>query len=200
MNVFATATARLTKAGAVIVGNVPLDLSSWGQQELTLLLTEFKVGVEAYLAAHPVPGQAMTLADLIAFNNAHASTVLKYFGQELFLLAESTNGLSDPTYTAAKASAQMATRQNGIDAALASNGLDALITPTFDPAWKINYAAGDPQNLVGAQGPAAVAGYPHLTVPMGTVGGLPVGLSFFGTAWKDGEILALGYAFEQLPP
>lgn len=200
MNVFNAATAKMQEAGAVLVSNVSLDASSWGQNELTLLLTEFKVGIDAYLAAHPEPGQAMTLADLIAFDNAHTSTEMQYFGQELFTQAEATTGLSDPSYVSAKQAAEMATRQNGIDAALTANNLDALISPTLDPAWPIDYATGDPATLHGSQGPAAVAGYPHLTVPMGTVNGLPVGISFFGTAWHDAEVLALGYAFEQLTP
>jgi amidase len=198
MNVFNAATAKMQAAGAVLVSNVSLDVSSWGQNEMTVLLTEFKVGIDGYLAAHPEPGQAMTLADLIAFDSAHSSTEMQYFGQDLFTQSEATTGLSDPSYVSAKQAAEMATRQNGIDAALAASDLDALISPTLDPAWTIDYATGDPQTLHGAQGPAAVAGYPHLTVPMGNVNGLPVGLSFFGTAWHDAAILALGYAFEQL--
>jgi amidase len=198
MAVFGKATAKMQAAGAILVPNVQVDASSWGQDELTLLLTEFKVGINAYLAAHPVPGQPATLADLIAFDTAHASTVMPYFGQELFTQAEATNGLADPAYVTAKQSAQAATRQNGIDAALTMYNLYALISPTFDPAWPIDYTTGDPQTLHGAQGPPACAGYPHLTVPMGFVGGLPVGISFVGTAWHDAEILALGYAYEQL--
>jgi amidase len=199
MQIFNAATTKMQAAGAVLVPNVQLDVSSWGQNELTLLLTEFKVGINAYLAAHTVPGQAMTLADLIAFNNAHASTVLKYFGQELFTQAEATNGLTDPVYLSAKMAAQQATRQNGIDAALSMNKVEALISPTFDPAWVIDYATGDPTTLHGAEGPAAVAGYPHLTVPMGSMGDRPVGLSFVGAAWHDADVLALGYAYENLP-
>jgi amidase len=199
MNVFNAAIAKMQAAGAVVVNPVSLDTSSWERNELTVLLTEFKVGINAYLAAHPVPGQPMTLADLIAFDQAHASTVMPYFGQELFTQAQATNGLTDPTYVMAKQSAQMATR-GGIDKALSAANLDALVSPTFDPAWVIAYKTGDPSTLHGSEGPAAVAGYPHLTMPMGQVNGLPVGISFFGTAWHDAEMLALGYAFEQLPP
>jgi amidase len=198
-NVFNAAIAKMQAAGAVIVNPVSLDTSSWEQNELTMLLTEFKVGINAYLAAHPVPGQSMTLADLITFNQAHASTVMPYFGQELFTQAQATNGLSDPSYVTAKQSAQTATR-GGIDKALSAANLDALVSPTFDPAWVIDYSTGDPTTLHGSEGPPAVAGYPHLTMPMGQVNGLPVGISFFGTAWHDAEMLALAYAFEQLPP
>ncbi|HEX8796416.1 MAG TPA: amidase [Polyangiaceae bacterium] len=198
MNVFNAALARMQAAGAVIVNPVSLDVSSWDQNELTILLTEFKVGINAYLAAHPEPGQPSTLADLIAYDTAHASTVMPYFGQELFTQAQATTGLSDPKYVSAKQAAQTATR-GGIDGALSANNLDALISPTFDTAWVIDYKTGDPATLNGSEGPAAVAGYPHLTMPMGQVNGLPVGISFFGTAWHDAQMLALGYAFEQLP-
>lgn len=198
MNVFNAAVAKMQSAGAVIVNPIQIDPSSWGQNEQTMLLTEFKVGINAYLAAHPEPGQAMTLADLIAFDQAHASTVMPYFGQELFTQAEATTGLSDPNYVMAKQGAQSITRGT-IDNALSGHSLDALVSPTLDPAWIIDYTTGDPATLHGAQGPAAVAGYPHLTVPMGQVNGLPVGISFFGTAWHDADLLALGYAFEQLP-
>ena len=197
MNVFNAQVTRLKNAGATVV-NVTMDTGSWGNDELTMLLYEFKADIDAYLAAHPIPGQAMTLADLIAFDTAHASTVMPYFGQELFTMAEATTSLTDPTYTMAKQAAEMAAR-TAIDGALTMNTVDALITPTFDPAWKIDYATGDPTTVIGTSSPAAVAGYPHLTVPMGNVNGLPVGLSFIGTAWQDARILALGYAYEQLP-
>ncbi len=195
--VFEAQTALMQKAGATLV-DADLDASSWGEDELTLLLYEFKADINVYLAAHPVPGQSMTLQDLIAFDTAHASTVMPYFGQELFTQAEATTGLSSPTYTSAKETAETATRASGILAALSANHLDALISPTSDPAWVIDYATGDPATLHDSSGPAAVAGYPHLTVPMGTVGGLPVGMSFFGAAWDDASVLALGYAYEQL--
>ena len=199
MNVFNAALAKMQAAGAVIVNPISLDTTSWEQNELTMLLTEFKVGINAYLAAHSVPGQPTTLADLIAFDQAHASTVMPYFGQELFTQAQATTGLTDSTYVTAKQAAQTATR-GGIDKALSAAKLDALVSPTFDPAWAIDYKTGDPSTLHGSEGPAAVAGYPHLTMPMGQVNGLPVGISFFGTAWHDAQMLALGYAFEQLPP
>ena len=196
-NLFDSETARMQKAGATIV-NVTMDVDSWGDDELTILLYEFKAGIDAYLGRHPIPGQAVTLADLIAFDSAHADTVMPFFGQELFTMAEATSGLSAPAYLAARGKAQLAARQNGIDAALARDHLDALITPTWDPAWVIDYETGDPANGHGASSPAAVAGYPHLTVPMGTVDGLPVGMSFFASAWQDAAVLALGYAYEQL--
>lgn len=197
MAVFAAERTRMTNAGATVV-DVALDTSGFQNDEQTVLLFEFKDGIDRYLAAHPIPGQAKTLQDLIDFDNAHASTVMPYFGQQLFVAAQATDGLSDPKYAAAKQSAQGAAGKNGIAAALAANHLDALVSPTSDPAWKINYKTGDPP-ITGSNSPAAVAGYPHLTVPMGKVKGLPVGLSFFAAAWDDAKVLALGYAYEKLP-
>lgn len=196
MTVFAAERARLEKAGATIV-NVTMDLTTWRGSELTVLLHEFKFDLNAYLAAHAIEGQAKTLAELIEFNEANRARVMPFFGQELFVAAQGTTGLDAPEYLTAKETARNGAGTNGITATLASNKLDALISPTAAPAFKTEYTRGDPP-LVVASAPAAVAGYPHLTVPMGMVNGLPVGLSFFGDAWSDGEILALGYAYEQL--
>jgi amidase len=194
--VFAGERTRLTNAGAVLV-NVTLDSTSYGQAELTTLLYEFKAGINAYLVSHPHPNQAQSLQDLITFNQANAATVMPYFGQELFVQAQATAGLTDAQYLSAKASAHTGAATNGIDAVMTANTLDALISPTAMPAWAIS-TSGDPP-IVTSSTPAAVAGYPHLTVPMGAVNGLPVGMSFFGRAWDDAKILAIGYAYEQLP-
>lgn len=196
-NLFQATRARLEAAGAVLV-DVDLDTSSYGQDELTLMRFEFKAGINAYLAAHPITGQASTLAELIQFNQDNAAQVMPYFGQELFIQSEATTGLDSPLYLSAKQNAQSATRENGIDMALASQNLDALIAPTGGTAWVTNLETGDPGFQL-ISGPAAVAGYPHITVPMGLANGLPVGLSIFASAWQDAEVLALGYAFEQLP-
>jgi amidase len=196
-NLFSAEKARMEKAGAQFV-DVSIDVVSWGMDELTVLLYEFKVNINSYLAAHPIPGQAATLQDLINFNQAHAATVMPYFGQELFLQAQMTTGLTAAPYLMAKQNAQDKSGKNGIAAALAANSLDALVSPTADIAWMIDYKNGDPQIAV-ASGLPATAGYPHLTVPMGQVSSLPVGLSFFSKAWDDAKVLALGYAYEQLP-
>ncbi len=173
-----------------------LDVSSFYSASNTVCLYEFKAGINAYLAAHPIANQAISLQDLISFDTANAATVMPYFGQEVFISAQATTSLSDPTYIAAKQSAHAATSTNGIDAVMTANSLDALISPTTNAAWKLTTSTDPP--FVASSGPAAVAGYPHLTVPMGAVGGLPVGMSFFGRAWDDAKILALGYAYEQL--
>jgi amidase len=138
-----------------------------------------------------------TLADVIAFNAAHADRELALFGQETFVKAEATKGLNDPAYLTARATSLRIAGRDGIDAMLAANHLDALVSPTMPPAWKIDAANGDQIGGGGAGGLAAVAGYPHLTVPMGTVMGLPVGLSFLGPAWSEPRLLGYGYAYEQ---
>lgn len=195
---FDTERARIEAAGAVVI-DVVLDTTSYGNDEFTVLLHEFKAGLNAYLAAHPVAGQPTTLAELIAYNEANAATVMPHFGQELFVAAEATTGLDAPSYLAAKQNAKLAAGENGIAAVLSANNLDALIAPTGDVAWTTNYATGDPFGTVTfLSRPAAVAGYPHLTLPMGAAGGLPAGLSIFAGEWQDGEVLALGHAYEQL--
>jgi amidase len=122
---------------------------------------------------------------------------MSLFGQELFEQAEKTKGLADPAYKKAKAAAFQAAGPKGIDKLLKANNVVALIGPTMPPAWKIDAANGDQIAGGGAGSLAAVAGYPHLTVPMGLVKGLPVGLSFIGPKWSEALLLNLGYAYEQ---
>jgi amidase len=196
MAVFAAEKTRMMNAGATFV-DVTFDMS-WGFDENTVLLYEFKDGINAYLAAHMIPGQAQTLQDLIDFDNAHAATVMPYFGQQYFISAQATTGLTTPAYLTAKMNARTKAGMNGIAATLTANNLDALVSPTTDPAWMINYSTGDPP-IHASSSPAAVAGYPHLTVPMGMVNNLPIGISFFGAQWDDAKMLAIGYAYEQLP-
>ena len=150
-----------------------------------------------YLKGSPAPIQARSLKDLIAFDAAHQKQEMALFGQELFVEAEKTKGLNDPAYKKAKLAAFMAAGPNGIDKLLKANNVVALVGPTMPPAWKIDAANGDQIAGGGAGSLAAVAGYPHLTVPMGLVKGLPVGLSFIGPKWSDGLLLSLGYAYEQ---
>jgi amidase len=167
-----------------------------GRNELNVLLTELKVDLNAYLATLPPAVRTRTLADLIAFNRAHADEELALFGQELFERAEATAGLDDAYRTARETSLRMAGVE-GIDKLLRDNNVIALVGPTMPPAWPIDAVNGDQISGGGAGALAAVAGYPHLTVPMGQVRGLPVGLSFIGAKWDDARILSLGYAYEQ---
>jgi len=196
--VFAQAVEALRAAGAEVVEIDRFDaLDDIRTAEMTVLLTDFRTEIAAYLATAAPGVQPKTLADLLAFNLAHAAEELPHFGQELFEQSEKTAGQDRPAYEILRARNQRAAGRDGIDALLAAHRLDALIAPTFGPAWASDFARGD--TILGAPPTTlpAVAGYPHLTVPMGQVGGLPVGLSFIGTAWSEGSLLAMGYAFEQ---
>jgi amidase len=119
------------------------------------------------------------------------------FGQETFERAEKTKGLADPSYKKARQLSLTAAGPNGIDRLLKANNVVALVGPTMPPAWKIDAVNGDQISGGGAGSLAAVAGYPHLTVPMGLVKGLPVGLSFIGPKWSEALLLSLGFAYEQ---
>src|SRR5204863_6321425 len=130
-------------------------------------------------------------------NRAHGREEMALFGQETFERAERTKGFDDPKYKKARATSFRASGPNGIDRLLKQYDVVALVGPTMPPAWKIDAVNGDQISGGGAGSLAAVAGYPHLTVPMGQVKGLPVGLSFIGPKWSDALILSLGYAFEQ---
>jgi amidase len=191
------ALAALRAQGATLVDIAEFQgRGEIGRNELTVLLAELKVDMNAYLATLPPAVRTRTLADLIAFNRAHAGEELALFGQELFERAEATAGLDAAYRTARETSLRMAGAE-GIDKLLRDNNVIALVGPTMPPAWPIDAVNGDQISGGGAGALAAVAGYPHLTVPMGQVRGLPVGLSFIGAKWDDARILALGYAYEQ---
>jgi amidase len=196
--VFAQALAVLQAQGATLVDITSMkDRDKMGEAETLVLNTELKVDLNAYLATTPPAVKTRTLADLIAFNQAHADRELALFGQETFVKADGTKGLDDPAYKEARATSLRIAGRDGIDAMLTANHLDALVSPTMPPAWKIDAANGDQINGAGAGGLAAIAGYPHLTVPMGNVMGLPVGLSIIGPAWSEARLLGYGYAYEQ---
>jgi amidase len=193
---FARAVEVLKAQGAVIVPLVEFKPDPRLRDDETLILrTEFKAGVAAYLKTAPAAVKARSLADLIAFNDATPrETVL--FGQETFLAAEALPGLDSPAYLAAKAEARRLAGPEGIDRLLATEKLDALIAPTTSPAWRLDSVVGDNFQR-SASGLPAVAGYPHLTVPMGLAGGMPVGISFIAGAWSEAKLLALGFDYEQ---
>jgi amidase len=150
-----------------------------------------------YLKSSPAAIAARTLAGLITFDQAHEKQEMSLFGQETFLRADKTKGLDDPAYKKAREISFRAAGPNGIDKLLKDNRVVALVGPTMPPAWMIDVANGDQIAGGGAGSLAAVAGYPHLTVPMGLVKGLPVGLSFIGPKWSEQLLLDLGYAYEQ---
>jgi len=191
------AIAIMKAAGATIVD--PADLPSIatlsaGVDENNVLFYDFPFDIAAYLKTRTGIGPK-TLADLIAFNIANAGIEMPYFGQEIFLAAENS-GITAAQYAASLVNAHKLARDQGIDAVLQQFDLDALVTPTGSPSWTTDLVNGD--HFLGADStPAAVAGYPHITVPGGTAFGLPVGISFHGTAWSEPKLIALAYAFEQ---
>jgi amidase len=200
--VFEASLARMRAAGAVLVeiteGPDPATRKALGDAEELVLKTEFKADINAYLAStDPAKVKTRTLADLIAFNREHAAQELSLFGQETFEAAQATKGLDDPEYLKALETGRRLAGPEGIDRLLKDHDVVALVAPSLAPAWLIDPVLKDHYVGGGAGGPAAIAGYPHLTVPMGDVAGLPVGLSFIGPAWSDARILSLGYAFEQ---
>ena len=189
------AILTLKKLGAVIVD--PTDLPSHGKYDDTeteVLLYDFKHDINAYLATRNV--EAKTLADLIKINEKLKDKEMPYFGQELFIQAQAKGPLTDKKYIAALAKNHQLSRKEGIDAAMDKHNLDALIAPTGGPAWTTDLVNAD-HFTGGSSTPAAVAGYPAITVPAGQVFGLPVGLTFFGRAWSEGKLIKLAYAYEQ---
>ena len=194
---FETALAILREQGAVLVDIKKFDDSAIGRNELPVLLTELKADMAKYLKSSPAPIAVRNLADLVAFDKAHAQQEMSLFGQELFEQAVKTKGLDDAAYKKARKTSFEAAGPNGIDRLLKQYRVVALVGPTTGPAWKIDAVNGDQFSGGGAGSLAAVAGYPHLTVPMGLIKGLPVGLSFIGPKWSEALLLSLGYAYEQ---
>jgi amidase len=195
---FEQALATLKAQGAVLIDIKEFkERDKMGDAEFLVLKTELKTDLNAYLATTPPAVKSRTLADVIAFDKEHAGRELGLFGQDTFEKAEATKGLDDPDYKTARATSLRIAAADGIDAMIAKDHLDALVCPTVAPAWKIDAANGDQFGSGGAGDLAAVAGYPHLTVPMGAVMGLPVGLSMMGPAWSEARLLGFGYAYEQ---
>jgi len=192
-----TAFAELKSEGATLID--PADLPTHGRfggAEFEVLLYEFKHGLNIYLGALGPEARVHGLADVIAFNEANRERVMPFFGQETLIRAQTKGPLTEPAYLEALANCRRLTRGEGIDAVMNEHRLDALIAPTAGPAHLTDHVNGD-RGLGGSSSPAAVAGYPSLTVPAGFVNGLPVGLSFFGRAWSEPTLIKLAYAFEQ---
>jgi len=195
-----TAIARMKARGAIIVD--PTDIPTLGtfdDAELDVLLYEFKSDLNKYLAWLGPASPMHSLGDVIAFNNAHRDEELAYFGQELFVMAEAKGPLTSAAYTRARVDAWGYAGTYGIDGIMAKYRLDALVALTGGPAGLIDLRKGDDRSafLPGLSGIAAVAGYPHITVPAGYIRGLPVGLSFVGRAWSEPTLIRLAYAYEQ---
>jgi len=187
----------LKKAGAEVID--PADLATHGQfdaPEQEVMLYEFKDGINRYLSRLPASSPARTLKDLIAFNEKNRDREMPFFAQELFIQAQAKGPLTEPAYIKVRADCVRLSRQDGIDALLAKHKLDAIVTLTSGPAWFTDHINGD-RDTGSCTTPAAVAGYPHITVPAGFYSGLPIGLSFFSTAWSEPTLFKLAFAWEQ---
>jgi amidase len=194
------AIAEMKARGAVIVD--PADIPTLGTFDdaaLDVLLYEFKSDLSKYLSWLGPASPVRSLKDVIAFNEAHRDEELVHFGQELFLMAEAKGPLTSEAYMRARVDAWGYAGTYGIDGVMAKYQLDALVALTGGPAALIDLEKGDDRNafLPGLSGIAAVAGYPHITVPAGYIRGLPVGISFVGRAWSEPTLIKLAYAYEQ---
>ncbi len=185
---------ELRQAGATVVAVPALDETNWADSERLLLSYEFNAGLKRYFSTWNAPVSGVE--DIIAFNQAHAARELALFGQEHLQAAATTGTLSDPAYIQARSQAKRLAGADGIDALLRMHQVEAIIAPTTGPAWPIDSPGGD-AFPGGSQGAAAVAGYPSLSVPMGQVNGLPIGLLFMGTAWSEPRLIELAYGYEQ---
>ncbi|MCB1646360.1 MAG: amidase [Pseudomonadales bacterium] len=187
--------AVLTTAGASVTRCEVPNHKKWGKASYEVLLYEFRHDISSYLAT--TKSSYRTLTDLIHGNESLADRELAHFGQEIFIRADQKGPLTEEAYLHARAEAKRLAGPDGIDAALAACEADILIAPTTSPAWKTDLVMGD--NFAGsASGAAAIAGYPHITVPMGFIAGLPVGLSFFASAGQEKLLLEAAFAYEQL--
>ena len=192
------AIALMKAHGATIVD--PADIPTASRLdacEIEVLLYELKTDLNAYLATRGTAAAASTLKDLIAFNERERAREMPYFGQELVLRAEDKGPLTAPEYRAASTQCRRLARDEGIDAVMTTHQLDALVVPTLGPAWPIDLVNGD-HITGGGSTPAAVAGYPSITVPAGWVGELPVGMLFMGRAWSESRLIGLAFAYEQV--
>ena len=197
--VFDEAVAAMRAAGAEIVdpANLPQTTDVFTELPTLVLNYEFKANINRYFASLGPAAPVKSLTELIAFNEAHRDREMPFFGQERLIISEATSGLDAPEYVRAVAAIQRAMRADGIDAVMARHRLDAIVAPTMGPAWPTDHLLGDRLDGGASAGPAAIAGYPDISVPMGFVGGLPVGISFFGRAWSEPMLLKIAYAYEQ---
>lgn len=192
------AVAALKSAGAVVLDDLKLPTAGqFDDAELEVLFYEFKADLEAYLATRGASVPVRTLADIIEYNVRERAREMPWFEQELFERAQAKGSLADPAYRAARELCLKLARTEGLDPLLAQHRLDAIICPSNAPAWLTDFMNGD-HYIGGNTSFAAVAGYPSLTVPMGFVHSLPLGLSFVGRPWSEGRLIELGYSFEAL--
>jgi len=189
--------AVLTAQGAVLVevAEIP-NTAKYADSELTVLLFELKASLPRYLATYAPASAIKSLEDAIAFNQKNSAKEMSHFGQELFVSAQAKGDLDNQEYKDALANNLKFSREQGIDKVLTENQLDALVAPTGELAWLTDFIHGDSSGNSFTT-PAAVSGYPHITVPAGFVKGLPCGISFVGKAWSEPTLIAMAYAYEQ---
>ena len=195
---FDEAVQAMREAGAVVVDPANLPNAAWNDElPLLVLEYEFKANMNAYLASLGPDAPVKTLAEIIDFNERNAELEMPHFGQERLIASEARGPLTDPAYLDAVRTIQRGNREDGIDALMDEHGLDAIVAPTRGAAWKTDHILGDSLGGGSSAGPAAIAGYPDITVPMGFVSGLPVGVSFFGRRWSEPTLIRIAYAYEQ---
>lgn len=198
MALFEDAIQAMRDAGAVIVDPANLPVANW-RDELPLIVLEyeFKTDLNAYLATLGPDAPVRTLAEIIEFNEQNAELEMPYFGQQRMIASQARGPLTDEVYLNAVRTIQRGNREDGIDALMNEHQLDAIVAPTRDLPWTTDHIKGDRLDGGSSAGPAAIAGYPDISVPMGFVSGLPAGVSFFGRAWSEPVLIRIGYAFEQ---
>jgi amidase len=193
---FSEAVELMKSKGAVMVDPVKFEgRRAMGDSSYQVLLFEFKAGLNKYLAGHP-SAPVKSLKETIAFNESEKNKEMPWFGQDIFKLAEEKGDLASEEYLKALADSKRLAQAEGIDKVMKEHNLDAIIAPTNGPAWTIDWVNGDHFSGSSSSYPA-IAGYPNITLPMGFVRGLPVGISFFGRAWSEPVLLKIAYAFEQ---
>ena len=199
LKVFEYCIEVLKKLGAVVIDPADvLNFDKFSKTELEVLHYEFKADLDKYLKALPESAGVHSMEDVIKFNEENKDKAMPYFGQEHMIAAQEKASLRDKKYRDALARNLLYARSKGIDATIRKHKLDAIVVPSGGPAWTIDLINGNSSNWdMESTSPAAVAGYPHITVPAGYIFGLPVGLSFFGKAWKEATLIKYAYAFEQ---
>jgi len=194
--VFDKAVEAMKNKGAEIVEGVEFEHNrKWGSPSYQVLLYEFKADLNKYLEEHP-SAQVKNMEEIIKFNKENADKEMPWFDQEIFELAQEKGDLKTEEYLEALKNSKLYAGKEGIDAVMKKHKLDAIIAQTNGPAWTIDWVNGD-HFSGGSSSPAAISGYPNITVPMGFVEGLPIGISFFGKAWSEPKLVEIAYAFEQ---
>ncbi len=195
---FEDAVLAMRDAGAVLVDPANLPAADWRDElPLVVLEYEFKAGLDAYLAELGPDAPVRTLAEIIEFNERNRALEMPHFGQQRMIAAQARGPLTDEIYLNAVRTIQRGNREDGIDALMNEHRLDAVAAPTRDLPWITDRIKGDRLDGGSSAGPAAIAGYPDISVPMGFVSGLPTGVSFFGRAWSEPVLIRIAYAFEQ---